>query len=166
MTCPEKLLIIQPKIERCIMDLEKLAAVAAAECVRQEATEIHDLTRLLRAYEVAVRMKNEADPRVGLLSMILVVSRIIDSKNESGYRMVPVTFQNGGSSSNWRNIHDHMIRLFKESEIWKREDAYIATRSFLLIHPFRDGNGRTAWILYNWLNGTLDDPVPLPDFGF
>ena len=27
------------------------------------------------------------------------------------------------------------------------------------IHPFRDGNGRTGAILFNWLNGTLYHPV-------
>lgn len=27
------------------------------------------------------------------------------------------------------------------------------------IHPFRDGNGRTGAILFNWLNGTLYRPV-------
>lgn len=32
------------------------------------------------------------------------------------------------------------------------------------IHPFRDGNGRTGAILYNWLRGSLSDPVWPPNF--
>jgi fido (protein-threonine AMPylation protein) len=39
-----------------------------------------------------------------------------------------------------------------------------AVRSFLRIHPFTDGNGRVAFVLYNWLNHTLLAPAPLPDF--
>lgn len=32
------------------------------------------------------------------------------------------------------------------------------------IHPWRDGNGRSGVILFNWLNGTLDNPVWAPNF--
>lgn len=32
------------------------------------------------------------------------------------------------------------------------------------IHPWQDGNGRSGVILFNWLNGTLDDPVWAPNF--
>ena len=35
-------------------------------------------------------------------------------------------------------------------------------KQLLDIHPFADGNGRTASIVYNWLMGSLDNPVPLP----
>jgi Fic family protein len=34
--------------------------------------------------------------------------------------------------------------------------AYV---EFEMIHPFADGNGRTGKILFNWLNGTLDEPI-------
>ena len=32
------------------------------------------------------------------------------------------------------------------------------------IHPFRDGNGRTGKIIYNYLCGTLDNPIMPPNF--
>lgn len=32
------------------------------------------------------------------------------------------------------------------------------------IHPFRDGNGRTGKILYNYLKGTLNNPEMPPNF--
>jgi hypothetical protein len=32
------------------------------------------------------------------------------------------------------------------------------------IHPFRDGNGRTGKILYNYLNGTMNEPIMPPNF--
>lgn len=35
-------------------------------------------------------------------------------------------------------------------------------KQLLDIHPWADGNGRTASILRNWMLGTLDDPTPLP----
>jgi fido (protein-threonine AMPylation protein) len=40
------------------------------------------------------------------------------------------------------------------------EQAYY---EFEIIHPFRDGNGRTGKIIYNWLMGTLRAPVFPPD---
>ncbi len=42
----------------------------------------------------------------------------------------------------------------------KLVDDYI--KQLLDIHPWADGNGRTASILRNWMLGTLDDPSPLP----
>lgn len=41
------------------------------------------------------------------------------------------------------------------------DDWYVA---YEWIHPFRDGNGRSGKILHNWIGGTLDDPVLVPDY--
>jgi hypothetical protein len=35
-------------------------------------------------------------------------------------------------------------------------------KGLLDIHPWADGNGRTASIVRNWMCGTLGDPTPLP----
>lgn len=46
------------------------------------------------------------------------------------------------------NLVEHGIDL--EPAVWYKE--------FEMIHPFRDGNGRTGKVLYNMLNGTLLAP--------
>lgn len=43
--------------------------------------------------------------------------------------------------------------------VWE-VDTHI--KNLLDIHPWVDGNGRTASILRNWLLGTLQNPEPLP----
>lgn len=41
------------------------------------------------------------------------------------------------------------------------DDWYLA---YEWVHPWPDGNGRTGKILHNWLGGTLDEPVLVPDY--
>lgn len=154
------------------MDLEKFAVIAARECVRQEATEISDLMYLLMAYNGMMRFDKcgYLDTPEGVFKCVLQIGDTVKGGTTNGFRAMPVIFQNGGSSSNPTDIKAHMERLCtivaEQRQYVGVEDAYGLTRSFLQIHPFRDGNGRTAWILYNWLNRTLEDPVPLPDFNF
>lgn len=55
------------------------------------------------------------------------------------------------------------IESFKEQvqEITTVDEWYLA---YEWIHPFRDGNGRTGKILYNWLEGTLNEPILVRDY--
>lgn len=42
----------------------------------------------------------------------------------------------------------------------------LAYKEFEIIHPFRDGNGRTGKVLFNWWRGSLDNPaMPTNWFG-
>jgi hypothetical protein len=43
-------------------------------------------------------------------------------------------------------------------------DAGEAYKEFQHIHPFRDGNGRVGKIVFNMLNGTLENPKMPPNY--
>lgn len=45
-----------------------------------------------------------------------------------------------------------------------RAIADFMTREFLLIHPFADGNGRVASLVWNYLNESIMAPEPMPYF--
>lgn len=45
-----------------------------------------------------------------------------------------------------------------------RDIADFVTREFLLIHPFADGNGLVGSLVWNFINGTIEKPEPMPYF--
>jgi hypothetical protein len=142
------------------MDLEELGKIAGAECKRQGCARIRDLKALLNAYEMAqnaIRKPTIYDAK----DLASIIEPII---NLGGYRRIPITFLNGGSSAPWDEIPRLMENLFEHGLSNLSTMEFV--REFLWIHPFIDGNGRTAWVLYNWLNDSLDKPVALPDFKF
>ncbi len=62
-------------------------------------------------------------------------------------------------------VPDLMERLISNVGLVDQgEDADEWFRQYEEIHPFRDGNGRTGNILWNWLRGTLDKPEMPPNF--
>lgn len=146
------------------MDLVKIASVAAQECIRQEVG-VLELGNLLSAYAYVNQM--------GILDHLdlLAIGRTVEPRNQGGYRKVPVTFKNGGTSASPAGIPGLMDRLTEHLAYYQKQHPVNQTvlrehlvKDFLWIHPFIDGNGRTAWILWNWLNGTMDSPTNLPDF--
>lgn len=83
------------------------------------------------------------------------------------YRTTPVTFDSGGHSLNASVIPTAMPRLIENAPERCEFFAWFAwVKAFLDIHPFPDGNGRIASLLFNWGMGTLDEPFPLPYYKF
>lgn len=143
------------------MDLERVALVAAGECIRQHVG-IERLITLLKGYEYTV---NYIKDREGLIERgyegVEYLGGVIEPDNYGRFRTTPVTFRDGGTAAPHADIERLMFNLFAYGDQLSADEW---TKQFLWIHPFTDGNGRCAWVLYNVLNGTLDNPVPLPVF--
>lgn len=142
------------------IDMVQIASACARECERQEVGLI-ELSYLIDAYRCA--LEATCDDEVPTLGLVLGLAMKIEPiKNRQGYRTVPVTFSDGGGSAHYTTIAEAMQKMFT----WMDEDtdADEFVKAFLRVHPFIDGNGRVAFIIYNWLNGTLLQPVELPNY--
>lgn len=69
------------------------------------------------------------------------------SPNGRAYRETPVVFANGNKGAPWQEVPRLMDRLCESDLLWTIPDAF--AYEFLSIHPFEDGNGRTASIIMN-----------------
>lgn len=145
----------------------RILVTALNECRRQD-TDFRAVVDLLAAYEVA---EFNSDNKISEVLIWRLAELIDPVYNARGYRQTPVTFANGGGSTSPQNIHRAMTTLISnvpgaDGGIFTTDDVNEWIKQFLWIHPFRDGNGRCAWILYNRLKGTLAYPLPLPNFQF
>jgi len=92
-------------------------------------------------------------------SDIVWIAGIVEPRPNLGYRTTPVSFPNGNVAMNAANVPRAMEMLFLHGDR-ANPDGFV--KEFLDIHPFEDGNGRTASIMYNLLRGTMSNPRMLP----
>lgn len=129
---------------------------AVLECVRQQVGPI-EVENLLLALDCAKTLKETR--KLPSLSDIKTIAGIIEPKKAENYRTTPVVFNQGEPALKAEHIERQMKLLFNSINEMPIDDFVMR---FLVIHPYVDGNGRTASILYNWLIDTLEHPIPLP----
>lgn len=141
----------------------------AAETERQSGT-MAEAVGMYMAWQIFARLRDNGF-RI-MESDLLRANRTIFNDPKLNYRKVPAVFNQGVPALQAELIPHAMARLgaalnSKESNSFletPRMNADFFTREFLLIHPFADGNGRVASLMWNVLNGTIASPEMMPYF--
>ena len=137
---------------------ERVGAACGYECDRQRVG-LGALAGLISAYQMAEVLARlhplPSEAQAGALA------RLIEPRTDGRYRITPITFDSGRTALSHREVPDAMMRLFSHLDEDTNPTEFV--HAYLDIHPLQDGNGRTAFVLYNWVGGTLDDALALPE---
>ena len=132
----------------------------AAEVYRQQRGPIQ-VGWMVRAWDYA--LKSRALYHAILKDDLLMIGHMIEPElnDPKGWRRVNVRVGNRicPSPDKLETLMTNLMHLgFPDIS---PEESY---KEFEMIHPFVDGNGRAGKIIFNWLRGTLDDPILPPNF--
>jgi len=137
---------------------QRISDACKIECDRQHVGEVEH-KQLIEAYHYM--LKQHYNYRTISIVDILTLSSIVEPIKAKLFRQTPVTFTNGNiglSPELILNALNGLLANIQQLEV----DEFV--KEFLIIHPFQDGNGRTAFLLYNLLSRNRGYPVALPDY--
>lgn len=131
----------------------KIVRFCAIECEHQGSGEL-SVYSMVNAWDWA---QNQAQQGKPTLSDVEHLGMLIEPKwNKPGFRTVDVRV-GWDVKMEWPKVpaamNDLMIGL--EADVYSPEQF---CHEYLEIHPWRDGNGRSSAVIFNWLSGTLDNP--------
>ena len=134
---------------------------AAQECFWQQSGEM-SVAWMIEGWRHAHRHRF----KLIKLRDVLQLGRVVEPRsNLDGLRKVGVRV-GWDIKLDWELVPDALDKLIKNQPSPVRVTEADATewfRQYEEIHPWRDGNWRTGSILYNWLRGSLSEPIHPPN---
>jgi hypothetical protein len=135
-----------------------------AECERQHATTPADIAGMEEAWQYA----SDMNPPLTITDIKIMAGTIDPIANPGGrFRTGPAVFMDGGRAASADEIEwrlEQLFHLISGMGPIGEFDAGSIYRELMYIHPFKDGNGRVGALVYNILNGTIDNPIVPPPY--
>lgn len=151
-----------------MLDME-IIRFAAIECKMQMSGEL-SVWHMLQAWEYAQKNSWSSDeslhpePRLPTVDDVLKIGSLVEPNVTLGkWRNVDVRV-GWDVKLPWESVPAFMVDVMERLHKGELTNEAFIYQSLGVCHPFRDGNGRTHQILWNWLEGTLDNPTWHKDF--
>ena len=141
------------------------------ECQRQHVTNYGDFAKALD-FAKSISFGREINGPYSFNKFVQRIAELVEPEvnrsvlrgdRYSNLRVSEVGFANGGTTSKAVDVlyrFNRWCEFVNDFMLTDPIDGFI--KSLLDIHPWADGNGRTASILRNWMLNRLETPDPLP----
>lgn len=133
----------------------------AVECRMQMSGEI-SVWNMIEAWRYCVEQA-ELNNRPSVANILEIGKLVEPTKNYDTFRKVDVRV-GWDVKMAWEDVPVFMVNTVDALHHNELTNEAFIYESLGICHPFVDGNGRTHQLLWNWLEGTLDNPTWHKDF--